>query len=469
MTGLQRQIEELGRYKVLRQLGEGGMSVVFLAYDSRLQSHVALKVLKQSKKSQIPEIESKFLREARVLMGLNHPHVIRVFDLHHQSDLTFLVLEYVEGANLRQYLQSNPFLSLDDRFNIFRSISRGVQAIHQHSIVHRDLKPENILVSASGDIKIADFGIVREMSSGSEESLGTPAYMSPEQGASGVLSGRSDIYALGVMGSEIFLGRRPDGLSAVSEGAREADFVSESLSRLMAECLAPDPALRVPDVDALLRRLGEIQNPRGTERLARFFSDSIKPRVSLSILAVSILIFVSGKIMSSRLDDSKRAPRIEDSVWVNHYAAVSRCAPHCEGEYPALMDSLSRVYPALTCGDGKCSFLEGLCGLCAKDCEGSELTEYRGPRPLCLSFSRKPPSSGVRLEARKVFDQCLFRLNPDSGSDRRGYVLSLLDCLRESSNEAIRGCYQEAVGNRVPDPRASQEVISCVLKEESTD
>jgi serine/threonine-protein kinase len=203
-----------GRYRVDREVGRGGMATVFRAEDLRHQRPVALKVLR-------PDIAAglgaeRFLREVTITAQLNHPHILPLLDSGEADGLLYYVMPFVAGESLRDRITREGQLPLDDALEIARQVGAALSYAHSHGVVHRDIKPENILLSA-GEAVVADFGIARAVTEAGEGhltetgiSIGTPAYMSPEQ-ASGEqrIDGRTDIYALGCVLYEMLSGDAP--------------------------------------------------------------------------------------------------------------------------------------------------------------------------------------------------------------------------------------------------------------------
>jgi serine/threonine-protein kinase len=201
-----------GRYTIARELGRGGMATVFLAQDLRHGREVALKVLR-------PEISAsigaeRFLREIKMAARLNHPHILPVYDSGEAEGLLFYVMPNMEGRSLRERLDRERQLPLDEALRITREVAAALDYAHRHQVVHRDIKPENILMH-EGAALVADFGIGKAMSEGGSTTqtgmaIGTPAYMSPEQasGESGI-DGRSDLYSLGCVLYEMLTGEPP--------------------------------------------------------------------------------------------------------------------------------------------------------------------------------------------------------------------------------------------------------------------
>jgi TolB-like protein len=202
------------RYLVERELGHGGMAVVFLAEDLKHHRRVAIKVLK-------PELSAvlggeRFLREIGIAAALQHPHVLPLYDSGQADGLLYYVMPYAEGESLRQRLARERQLPLETALQITREVGSALQYAHEHGIVHRDIKPENIMLSG-GQAVVADFGIARALTAaGAEQQLtltgivvGTPQYMSPEQAAGAAVDGRSDQYSLACTLYEMLIGEPP--------------------------------------------------------------------------------------------------------------------------------------------------------------------------------------------------------------------------------------------------------------------
>jgi tRNA A-37 threonylcarbamoyl transferase component Bud32/TolB-like protein len=241
-----------GRYLLERELGQGGMATVYLARDLKHDRVVALKVLR-------PELSAilgpeRFLREIRVTAGLQHPHILPLLDSGEAGGLLYYVMPYVEGESLRQRLERDGQLPLHDTLRISRAVASALQYAHEQGIIHRDIKPENILLYR-GEAMLADFGIALAAASAGRErltetglSLGTPAYMSPEQAmAEPRLDGRSDQHSLASVLYEMLAGEPPyTGPTAQAIVAKRMVDPIPSIRRIRAEVPA--------SVDAAIRR-----------------------------------------------------------------------------------------------------------------------------------------------------------------------------------------------------------------------
>jgi TolB-like protein len=262
------------RYHIERELGAGGMATVYLAEDLKHRRKVALKVLK-------PELAAvlgaeRFLREIEIAANLNHPHILPVFDSGEAGGLLYYVMPHVEGGSLRQRLEREKQLSIDDAVQIAHEVADALDYAHRHNVVHRDVKPENILLEERHAV-VADFGVAGaiDVAGGPRltetgVALGTPAYMSPEQVAgSKEVDGRSDLYALGCVLYEMLAGEPPfTGPTMESIVHQHLAVAAPSITNLrpaapaavagaLARALAKTPADRFSRVSEFAQALGE--------------------------------------------------------------------------------------------------------------------------------------------------------------------------------------------------------------------
>ena len=200
--------ERFPQFEILECLGRGGMGIVYKARQKTLDRLVAIKVLAGERRDD-PQFEARFSREARTLAKLSHPNIVTVHDFGESDGMFYLVMEFVDGVNLRDVLRDGR-MEPAQALAIVPSICEALQFAHDHGVVHRDIKPENILMDRDGRVKIADFGIATLVGAAAERS-GTPPYMAPEQeAADGAVDHRADIYALGVVFYEMLTGERPE-------------------------------------------------------------------------------------------------------------------------------------------------------------------------------------------------------------------------------------------------------------------
>lgn len=209
-----------GRYKILQLIGGGGMSNVYLAHDIILNRDVAIKILRYDFSNE-EDLHRRFQREALSATSLTHPNIVTVFDVGDDEDMHYIVMEYIKGKTLKQYIQEFSPLSAARSVHIMKQLTSAMAHAHENGIIHRDIKPQNILMDEEGNVKITDFGIATSLGATSYTQtntvIGTVHYLSPEQARGGVATMKSDIYALGIVLYELLTGELPfSGESAVS-------------------------------------------------------------------------------------------------------------------------------------------------------------------------------------------------------------------------------------------------------------
>jgi serine/threonine protein kinase len=207
--------EKLGRYQIIKEIGRGAMGIVYLAYDPRIKRNIAVKAFnieQMVEPSEREEFKIRFQREAQLAGNLSHPNIIAIHDVGEEEEISFIAMELVEGESLAELIAKNYRFSIEEIADIFNQLCQGMSYAHQQGIIHRDLKPSNILIRKDGLVKIADFGIARALGAtitASHKTLGTPAYMSPEQITGGRIDLRSDIFSLGIILYQMLTGERP--------------------------------------------------------------------------------------------------------------------------------------------------------------------------------------------------------------------------------------------------------------------
>jgi predicted Ser/Thr protein kinase len=204
--------KEIGNHRILKELGRGGMGVVYKANQLSLGRLVAMKVLPQHLTSDHAFIK-RFENEARAIAKLNHPNIIQIFDINHEEQLYYYTMEFIEGTPLDEIIYKEGFLPLDRATSIIIQVAKALQYAHSQGIVHRDIKPSNIMIDNSSRVKVTDFGLALQERTTrltiEGGIVGTPEYMSPEQAAGQTATPRSDIYSLGVVFYELLTGKVP--------------------------------------------------------------------------------------------------------------------------------------------------------------------------------------------------------------------------------------------------------------------
>src|SRR5687768_15305203 len=246
-----------GRYRLDAQIGAGGMSTVFRAFDTTLERRVAVKLMHREIASDSDQLE-RFRREARSVAQLNHPHIVGVIDAGEEDGRPYIVFEYVEGETLKERIRRLGRLPIDEAIAYAIEIGRALDCAHAHKLVHRDVKPQNVLIDRDGRAKVTDFGIARSMEAqgltATGRVLGTTDYVSPEQALGHEVTEQSDIYSLGVVLYEMLTGEAP--FKADTQVAVAMKHVREPL---------PDVQRRRPEISATLAAVVERATAKETQ------------------------------------------------------------------------------------------------------------------------------------------------------------------------------------------------------------
>lgn len=200
-----------GRYEIHEIIGVGGMAVVYKAYDNIDDRTVAVKVLKEEYLAS-EEFRRRFKNESKAIAVLSHPNIVKVYDVSYGEKLQYIVMEYVEGITLKEYIEQQGRLEIREAVHFTMQILRALQHAHDKGVVHRDIKPQNILLLSNGNIKVTDFGIARfsnEQKTMTGSAIGSVHYISPEQARGDIIDDKTDIYAVGVVLYEMLTGRVP--------------------------------------------------------------------------------------------------------------------------------------------------------------------------------------------------------------------------------------------------------------------
>lgn len=265
-----------GRYKILETIGGGGMANVYLAHDMILDRDVALKMLRLDFAND-EEFIRRFHREAQSATSLAHPNIVNIYDVGEEDSIYYIVMEYVDGQTLKQYIQQNSPIRVEEVIEIMQQLTSAISHAHQNQIIHRDIKPHNILIDKQGNVKITDFGIAMALSATSitqtNSVLGSVHYLSPEQARGGMANRKSDIYSLGIVMFELLTGRLPfSGESAVSIALKHLQSETPSLRRwnpsipqsvenIVLKATAKDPFHRYNSVEEMEADLSSALDP----------------------------------------------------------------------------------------------------------------------------------------------------------------------------------------------------------------
>lgn len=345
-----------GRYRIIEEIGQGGMGKVYKAFDTKVQEKIALKIIRPEIARDRTVIE-RFRNELKLARQITHPHVCRVFDIGEDGGTPFLTMEYVPGKNLALMIRMTGPLAPETAVDYARQIAEGLAAAHRLGVIHRDLKPHNILIDESGTAKIMDFGLARSVQAegvtGDGRPMGTPEYMSPEQVDGQPADERSDIYAFGLVLYEMVTGKRPfTGDTPLSVALKHKissppppgelnPRVPAELEALILQCLAKDKARRPQQAGEILAKLDAIRiktsnAPRGPDRTSSTVSDRprrILARRAAVILPGVILLAALGYILfhksaagirpSPGASPSPAAPVLKNSIAILPFKIVS--------------------------------------------------------------------------------------------------------------------------------------------------
>src|SRR5581483_9686937 len=313
-----------GRYRIVSQIGRGGMGAVYRADDLKLGQTVALKFL--SAISHAPRL----LDEVRIGRQISHPNVCRLYDVAEADGQTFITMEFVDGEDLSSLLRRVGRLPAEKALAVARDICAGLAAAHEKNVIHRDLKPANVMIDGRGRARVTDFGLA--VAGEARDQSGTPAYMAPEQLAGMPASQASDIYALGLVLYEVFTGRRPFESNSTHDlmlKQRASEYTRPSVAsrevptaveRIIVRCLDPEPAERPPSVESIARELpggdtlslavaaGETPSPAMVAAVSK--RGDLRPSIAWPLLLVVVAGFLVNAAMSDRSRIQVAAPEV---------------------------------------------------------------------------------------------------------------------------------------------------------------
>ena len=239
----------LGPYRIINQIGRGGMATVYKAYQSSVDRYVAVKVL-PSQLAESREFATRFQQEARIIAKLEHPHILPVFDYGESDGVAYFVMRYLEAGTLKDRMDAGRPLPVNEIDKLFTQLAGALSYAHSHGVIHRDLKPANALIDSQGNVFLTDFGIAKLLESASprltqtDAIMGTPAYISPEQAQGHKVDQRSDIYSLGIILYEMVTGSVP--------------FVAETPLAVLFKHISdplPPPSVVKPDIRPAMEKV----------------------------------------------------------------------------------------------------------------------------------------------------------------------------------------------------------------------
>jgi non-specific serine/threonine protein kinase len=347
----------ISHYKIIENIGSGGMGVVYKAQDLKLERKVAIKFLPEHLTEDKDNVE-RFEREAKAAAALSHPNIVTIYDVLEEDDQICIVMEYVDGKSLREVINEYD-LGLDKTIDVISQISEGLSQAHQAGIVHRDIKPENIIIDKDARVKILDFGLakLKGVSKLTKETstLGTIHYMSPEQLQGKEVDHRSDIWSLGVVLYELLTGEVPfkgEYESAVMYAVLNENIkpmtdkdTPEELDRIIEKCLTKDPADRYQHIDELIVDLKGLKSESTNITSKKEKQEKRSKSVLLSVAILSILILiVLGYFLIQ--PDEKSPSGWENSIAVLPFDNISNDPEQdyfAEGMTEQIISNLSRL------------------------------------------------------------------------------------------------------------------------------
>ena len=328
------------RYLLQRLIASGGMATIYAGIDTRLDRPVAVKIM-HAHLANDEAFVSRFIKEAKATAALSHPNIVSIQDQGWNEGgppAVFLVMELVEGSTLRDFLNQQGAVSIEQMFQLMTPVISALAAAHKIGIIHRDIKPENILISKDGRVKVADFGLARNMAIGqtmtveSSVVLGSVSYLSPEQVQRGVADARSDIYAVGIVLFEMLTGGKPyEGETPIQIAYRHVNDriptlqsiksdIPITISDLVHAATAPNPDHRPKDAEELLNKLREIQAQIDPKKRQMSLELDLPPSMTKSVAKrgkVSVGSALEGlKEKTSQLISTKpiKVSKPEDSI-----------------------------------------------------------------------------------------------------------------------------------------------------------
>ncbi len=296
------------RYDLIKKLGQGGMATVYLAWDTHLERHVAIKVIDDKQIEENEGIE-RFIREAKIISSLNHPNIVHIHDIVHQDDTYFIVMEYIDGPSLNDLLETSQF-NENQVISFATQICSGLAHAHEKGIVHRDIKPHNILLASNGNYKIVDFGISKYMDSTQLTLtgivMGSVHYFSPEQASGQAIKPSSDIYSLGIVMYEMLSGNVPfDAENYIAIAVKHMNEpvpdrllnINVTLKQIVLKALEKNPTKRFQTATEMKSSLEKIQqnqqklrSTKSPKKKKRFLNFILYSAMFIALLVGSLFV-----------------------------------------------------------------------------------------------------------------------------------------------------------------------------------
>ena len=334
-------LKSLGRYQIRGVLGKGAMGLVYDGTDPQLDRRVAIKTILTSTldEATAKHYAMRFRREVRAVAKLNHPNIVQVYDFGTEGDLAYIVMEFIQGKELKDYFDTKHAFDLGTIFKLMIQLLEALDFAHEAGVIHRDVKPANLMIDAAGNVKLADFGVARmtEAEGGEAEAtragamVGTPSYMSPEQIQGQKIDGRSDVFSAGVLFYQFLTGRKPfegTGFALARKIVQEDPPPPSSLVQIpavidgvVARALAKEADQRYPNARsfaAALKRILEGKAPEegpakknaGNSEADKEFWEEVKDSDDPDELELYIEQFPAGafvELARRRMDELKKS------------------------------------------------------------------------------------------------------------------------------------------------------------------
>lgn len=308
------ELIKVSKYQIISEIGCGGMATVYLALDTILERKVALKIMSDNISNTVG-FQNGFIYEARIIAKLEHPYIVKIYDVGVEEDKYFMAMEYLSEGTLKDLLKKEN-LSINKSIRIIQQLASALNYAHKQGYIHRDIKPANILFRSNNDITLADFGIAKLDGVSSELTrmgfiTGTPYYMSPEQAKGDGVDQRSDLYSLGVVfyemltSNKLFYGSSPIEISYqhIHANIPRLEGEARKFQKIIDKCLAKDPKQRYQTVEQFSNDLSSLLNEEKTivitanDKSNQAVGNSIKKsKLFLFLISMVIFLFLIGGV-----------------------------------------------------------------------------------------------------------------------------------------------------------------------------